>query len=54
MTMMSKSLASSVHVPVILEGKPATLNFWSKETNAFPEETCVLLRAVTEAVAGGK
>src|SRR5262249_8342296 len=50
MAMLSKSLASSVHVPIILEGKPATLNFWSKEGNAFPEETHALLRAVAEVV----
>jgi hypothetical protein len=54
MTMMSKSLASSVHVPVILDGKPATVNFWSKDTGAFPEETQMLLRAVADAVVGGK
>jgi peroxiredoxin len=54
MAMVSKSLTSSVHVPVILEGKPATMNFWSKEGNAFPEETQALLRAVAEVVAGGK
>jgi hypothetical protein len=54
MKMMSKSLASSLHVPVILEGKPATLNFWSKENGAFPDPTQALLRAVAEAVASGK
>jgi hypothetical protein len=54
MTMISKTLASSVHVPVILEGKPATVNFWSKEGDAFPEETQTLLRAVAEVVAGRK
>lgn len=54
MAMMSKSLASSVHVPVILEGKPATLNFWSKEKEAFPDEAQALLRAVAEIVASGK
>jgi peroxiredoxin len=52
--MLSKSLASSIHVPVVLEGKPATLNFWSKEPGAFPDETQALLRAVAEVVAGGK
>ncbi len=54
MTMVSKTLTSSVHVPVILEGRPATVNFWSKEENAFGEETQALLRAVAEVVAGGK
>ena len=54
MALVSKSLTSSVHVPVILEGKPATVNFWSKEEDAFPEETQTLLRAVAEAVADAK
>jgi hypothetical protein len=54
MTMISKSLASSVHVPLILEGRPATLNFWSKETGAFPEAAQALLRAVAEVVADRK
>jgi hypothetical protein len=39
-------------VPVILEGKPATLNYWSKEANAFPKDTQALLRAVAEIVDG--
>jgi hypothetical protein len=54
MALVSKTLASSVHVPVILEGKPATVNFWSKQGDAFPEETQPLLRAVAALVAGGK
>jgi peroxiredoxin len=54
LAMISKTLASSVHVPVVLEGKPATVNFWSREGDAFPEETHGLLRAVAEAVAGEK
>jgi hypothetical protein len=54
MRMMSQSLASSLHVPLILEGKPATLNLWSKETGAFSDETQELLRAVAEVVGSGK
>jgi peroxiredoxin len=54
MKLMSNSLASSVHVPVVLEGKPATVNFWSKDADAFPEESRALLRAIAKAIAGGK
>jgi hypothetical protein len=54
MKLMSNSLASSVHMPVVLEGKPATVNFWSKDADAFPEESRALLRAIAKAIAGGK
>ena len=54
MTLMSKTLTSSVHVPVILEGKPATVNFWSKEKHGFPKAAQEKLRAVGEVVARGQ
>jgi peroxiredoxin len=55
MMMIRKVLASSAHVPVALAGgKPGTVNFWSKETNAFPEETHDQLRALAETVVGQK
>jgi peroxiredoxin len=50
MTLLSKTLGSSAHVPVVLEGKPASMNFWSKQTNAFPAEVEPVLRALAEAV----
>src|SRR5262249_19915852 len=31
LNMMGKTLTSSAHVPVAFEGRPATINFWSKE-----------------------
>jgi peroxiredoxin len=52
--MMSKTLASSLHVPVIWEARPATVNFWSKEPNAFTGETVSLLATLGEVVAGKK
>jgi peroxiredoxin len=35
MNLLSQTLGSSFHVPVALEGKPGTINFWSKEKGAF-------------------
>jgi hypothetical protein len=51
MSLISKTLASSVHVPVVLEGRPATVNFWSKDGNAFSQDTHAWLRAVGEVMA---
>jgi peroxiredoxin len=51
---MSASLASGVHVPAALEGRPATVNFWSKEKDAFPAETYDLLRTIAAAVTHRK
>ena len=52
--MMSRSLASSMHSPVIWEGRPATVNFWSKEKNAFSGETVAKLEALAKVVASPK
>ena len=48
---MSKTLSSSVHVPVAIDGTPATVNFWSKEKGAFPKESHEMLRSVAAIVA---
>jgi hypothetical protein len=52
--MMSKALGSSVHVPVAFEGRPGTVNFWSKEKSAFPSTTHPLVRALVEVMMGRK
>jgi len=49
--MMSKGLSSSLHIPVIWEARPATLNFWSKEKNAFSGKTVAMLEALAKIVA---
>jgi peroxiredoxin len=49
---MSQSLGSSVHVPAVRQGVPGTLNFWSKDRDAFPASAQDTLRAVTDAVLG--
>jgi peroxiredoxin len=47
---MGQTLGSSLHVPVALDGRPATVNFWSKEKNAFPGQTYGLLQAAARVV----
>src|SRR5205814_5480877 len=55
MMLISKTLASSAHAPLVLEGgKPADLNFWSKEASAFPLETRNLFRALAREVASSQ
>lgn len=48
---MSRSYASSLHVPVKIDGQAGTINFWSTEKNAFPPELVGLLREVAQAMA---
>ncbi len=48
----SKSLGSSAHVPIALDGMPGTVNFWSKEKGAFSEKSNGDLRALADAVIG--
>jgi len=52
--MMSGALGSSVHVPGNFEGRPGTMNFWSREKDAFPKETDPLVRALAEAALRGR
>jgi peroxiredoxin len=49
---LGQTLTSSAHVPVVLEGRPGTLNFWSKQKDAFPEPTHEMLKALGEVVNG--
>jgi peroxiredoxin len=48
----SKTLGSSVHVPVALDGKPGTINFWSREKNAFGDDARELAGALGDALLG--
>jgi hypothetical protein len=52
--MISNSLASSVHLPIIYDARPGTMNFWSKEKGAFAKESDPLLRALAEATLKGR
>jgi peroxiredoxin len=49
---MSRGFASSLHVPVRLDGKPGTVNFWSEEPKAFPPEAVELLRRAAALLDG--
>ncbi|MBI2823621.1 MAG: redoxin domain-containing protein [Planctomycetia bacterium] len=51
--MMSRVLGSSVHLPINVGGRPATISFWSLEKNAFPDPAVDLLRQVTKLVESG-
>lgn len=42
---------SSFHVPVAIEGKPGTINFWSREPDGFPDEAQELLIKISQAMA---
>jgi thiol-disulfide isomerase/thioredoxin len=54
MMLMSKTMSSSVHVPVILDGKPGTVNYWSKGADAFPADQHDMLRALAEVMVPRK
>jgi peroxiredoxin/mono/diheme cytochrome c family protein len=54
MQLMSKTLKSSAHVPVILEGRPGTVNFWSTQPKAFSQEQADLLKSLATEVAKAK
>ena len=41
---LAHTLGSSVHFPVTIAGKPATLTYWSKEKNAFPRRPSIFSR----------
>ncbi|MBX7168232.1 MAG: redoxin domain-containing protein [Pirellulales bacterium] len=51
---MADVVRSSYHVPITLGGRPASVNFWSKETNAFPPEATGLLQELAKLVGTAK
>jgi peroxiredoxin/mono/diheme cytochrome c family protein len=52
--MAARGAKSSVHVPVTLAGKRATINFWSTDPAAFPQPAVQLLSALSQAMAAPK
>jgi len=54
LTAMRALLGSSLHVPVMIDGKRGTVNFWSKEKNAFPDKAVEFLTEVAKQVGQGK
>jgi hypothetical protein len=45
---MSSALGASMHVPATFDGKPATVNFWSAENDAFPPQAVALFEEVAK------
>jgi peroxiredoxin len=52
MSLLGQTLHSSVHVPISREGDPGSVNFWSKQKDAFPASVHDTLRALADTVAG--
>jgi peroxiredoxin len=50
MSLMSQTFGSSFHAPVAVDGKPGTINFWSKEKNAFKDSET--LQALADVITG--
>jgi hypothetical protein len=48
MKLMSRAFGSSAHVPVIINDRAATINFWSTDKNAFPPEAVKLLEEMAK------
>jgi hypothetical protein len=51
---MRLAFSASLHAPLTFDGQPATLNFWSSEKDAFPEEAVNLLTEIARLAAGSK
>ncbi len=51
--MSRKDIRSSMHVPVEIDGAPATINFWSSEASAFPPQAVKILEEVAHLMAEG-
>lgn len=50
----ARGLVSSLHVPVRLEGRAATVNFWSADPKGFPTPAVELLTAVAQQLVAGR
>jgi peroxiredoxin len=50
--MSRKDIRSSMHVPVVIDGVRATVNFWSAEAEAFPPPAAKLLEEVARLMTG--
>jgi hypothetical protein len=46
----ARMMSSSAHIPVTLEGAKGTVNFWSMERNAFPDEAVAILKEAADAI----
>jgi hypothetical protein len=46
----ARMLSSSMHVPITLDGEKGTVNVWSMERDAFPQEAVALIREAVGAM----
>jgi hypothetical protein len=51
MKFFARSFSSGAHVAVKWDGKPAVVDFWSREVDAFPPEAVRLLAEVAKLMA---
>ena len=50
--LLARRFASSVHIPVVVNGKKATLNFWSADSDAFPAEAVSIAEELAKPLSG--
>ena len=53
MKFLSKILPSSMHIPIVVNGKPGTVNFWSMDKDAFPPEAVDLAQKLVNSLQAG-
>lgn len=51
MKFLGRILPSSVHVPIVVDGKPGTVNFWSMDAKAFPPEAVALIQKLVAQIS---
>lgn len=54
MQILGRILPSSVHIPLRVQGKPASVNFWSIDKNAFPPEVVASLEEIVDLLKSDK
>lgn len=52
--MIHRGAKSSLHVPAEVQGTRVTINFWSKDADAFPPEAVALLTGLTQIMTAPK
>jgi len=50
MKFLTKILPSSVHIPIVVNGKPGTVNFWSMDKGAFPPEAAEVAQKLVDTL----
>ena len=50
MKFLTKILPSSIHIPIVVDGKSGTVNFWSMDKEAFPPEAVELAEKLVQMI----